>query len=208
MSEIDPEYLNHQYLYVPWVEGIDTLQPGKALGLYLAAHYGVRLTVVCPKKSNAEHHRELAKLPIVTERTGYVADGSVVLAWVPTRKAMKKVDGLKKSIVILVEWPAESYEAWAKLAGAYNVVTGEVMSAGLSEAGLKALEGVAGEGYKGWHDSIAERMTISHLKDLAESDGYDRAIVLEFATQRRSLYGLQRLEKILDRFERSLAPAA
>ena len=29
MSEIDPEYLKHQYLYVPWVEGKNTVSAGK-----------------------------------------------------------------------------------------------------------------------------------------------------------------------------------
>ncbi|MCR2763840.1 hypothetical protein NQ152_10005 [Microbacterium sp. zg.B48] len=37
------------------------------------------------------------------------------------------------------------------------------------------------EGYNGWHDSIAETMTIKNLRDLAASDGYDRNIVLEYA---------------------------
>lgn len=27
MPEIDPEYLKHQYLYVPWVEGKDSDVP-------------------------------------------------------------------------------------------------------------------------------------------------------------------------------------
>lgn len=37
MTEIDPEYLKHQYLYVPWRDGVDAVGAGKALGLYVAA---------------------------------------------------------------------------------------------------------------------------------------------------------------------------
>lgn len=208
MSDIDPEYVEHQYLYVPWTEGLDSFRLGKALARYVADHYRARLTVVCPQKSNAEDHGELAKRPIVTERSGTVTDGGVVLAWVPTRKVMAKVHSLKKSVVIMVEDPSERFEAWARLVGAYNIITRSVMTAGLTEAGVKALEGVVWEGYNGWHDSIAETMTIKHLRDLADSDGYDRAIVLEFASQRKGEHALQRLEKVLDKFERSLPAAA
>jgi hypothetical protein len=208
MSEIDPEYVKHQYLYVPWTDKFDSFGVGKALARHVANHFRARLTVVCPQKSNAQWHDELAKLPIVTERTGTVVDGGVVLAFVPTRKVMAKVHHLSKSIVIMVEDPSERFEAWARMVGAYNVLTRKVMSSGLSEAGTKALNGVVSEGYNGWHDSIAETMTIKHLRDLAESDGYDRAIVLEYAAQRKGEYALKRLEKILDTFERSVLAVA
>jgi hypothetical protein len=208
MSEIDPEYVKHRYLYVPWTEEFDSFALGKALARYVEDHFRARLTVVCPQKSNAEYHSELAKLPIVTERTGTVADGGVVLAFVPTRKVMAKVHRLSKSIVIMVEDPSERFEVWARLVGAYNVLTRKVMSAGLSAAGTKALDGVVWEGYNGWHDSIAEMMTSKHLKDLAELGEYDGAIVLEYAAQRKGEHALKRLERILDSFERSLPAAA
>lgn len=208
MREIDPEYVKHQYLYVPWTDKFDSFALGKALARYVKDHFRARLTVVCPQKSNAEYHAELAKLPIVTERTGTVPDGGVVLAFVPTRKVMAKVHRLSKSIVIMVEDPSERFEAWARLVGAYNVLTRKVMSAGLSDAGTKALDGVVWEGYNGWHDPIAETMTTKHLKDLAELGEYDRAIVIEFAAQRKGEHALERLEKILDRFERAVSAVA
>lgn len=208
MTEIDPKYLKHQYLYVPWVESKDIIAVGKALGLYVAQHYKARLTVICATKQNASYHIEFAKLPIVTERSGAVVEGGMVLAWCPTRKVMDKVHHLEKSVVILVEWSTESYAAWAKLVGAYNVVTGEVMTSGLTDAGMKALEGVVWEGYNGWHDDIAATMTAARLKELAESDGYDREIVLEYASRHRGHHELERLEKILDKLEKSLPVAA
>lgn len=200
---IDPEYLKHQYLYVPWIEGKDIISVGKALGLYVAREHNSRLTVVCPLKSNANHHKEFAKLPVVTERSGQVADGGVVLAWCPTRKLMDKIHHLEKSIVVLVEWPTANFEAWANLVGAYNIVTGEVMTANLSDNATKALEGIVWEGYNGWHDSTAEILTTSRLKELAELGEYDRSIVIEYASQHRRQTSIQRLERILDRFERS-----
>lgn len=200
---IDPEYLKHQYLYVPWIEGHDIIDAGKALGIYVAQHHKARLTIVCPLKSNANYHKEFAKLPIVTERSGQVADGGVVLAWCPTRKLMDKIHHLEKSIVVLVEWPTENFEAWAKLVGAYNVVTREVMSANLSDDAIKTLEGIVWEGYNGWDDSTAEILTTSRLRELDALGQYDRDIVIEYASQHRELTSIQRLERILDRFERS-----
>lgn len=110
---IDPEYLKHQYLYVPWIKGHDLIEAGKAIGLHVAKQHKARLTVVCPRKSDANYHDEFAKLPVVTERSGQVTDGGVVLAWCPTRKVMGKVHHLEKSVVVLVEWPTENFEAWA-----------------------------------------------------------------------------------------------
>ncbi len=208
MSEIDPEYLKHQDLYVPWIEGKDTIAVGKALGLYVARQHKARLTVVCATKQNASYHDEFKKLTIVTDRSGTVVEGGVVLAWCPTRKVMDKVHHLEKSVVILVEWPTENHSAWAKLVGAYNVATREVMKSGLTEAGMKALEGVVWEGYNGWHDDIAATMTTVRLKELAESDDYDRDIVTAYASKHRGQHALQRLEKILDKFERSMPAAA
>lgn len=167
-----------------------------------------RLTVVCPRKSNAQWHDELARLPIVTERSGTVSDGGIVLAWVPKRKVMTKVHRAAQSTVIMVEDPSERFDAWARLVGAYNVVTRQVMIAGLTEAGARALNGVVWEGHNGWHDSIAETMTIKNLRDLADSDGCDRAIVLEYASQSKSEHAIKRLEKILDNFESSPATSA
>lgn len=106
--------------------------------------------------------------------------------------------------MILVEWPAENYAAWAKLVGAYNVLTRDVMTAGLTEIGTKALEGVVWEGYNACLDEIAATMTTVRLTERAGSDGYDRDIVLEYAAQHGSQYSLPRLEKILDKFARSL----
>lgn len=207
MSEIDPEYLKHQYLYVPWIEGLDSVRAGKELGLYVAQQHKARLTVVTVQKSNANAHPEFNKLPVVTERSGSVQDGGVVLAWCPTYKVMGKVHHLTKSIVVLVEWPTARFEGWAKLVGAYNIVTGAVMESGLSEAGIKALKGIVWEGYNGWHDEIARRLTFRQLQELAAEGGYDRELVLAYARREKSDYAISNLVKILDKFDASL-PAA
>ncbi|HEX4058048.1 MAG TPA: hypothetical protein VHX87_07010 [Galbitalea sp.] len=204
MSEIDHEYLSHQYLYVPWVEGLDSVSVGKALGLYVAQQHKARLTIVTVQKSNANFHPEFNKLSVVTERSGSVQDGGVVLAWCPTYKVMEKVHHLTKSIVVLVEWPTTQFEGWAKLVGAYNIVTGAVMESGLSEAGTKALEGIVWEGYNGWHDDIARRLTLKRLQELAAGDGYDRELVLAYARREKSDYAIENLVKILNTFDTSL----
>lgn len=203
MTDLDAEYLNHQYLYVPWVDGVETHNLGKALAIVLADHYRAPLTVLCPQKSNALHHPELAKRAIVTERSGGVQDGGVVLAWCPSFKLMDKAYHLPKSVLVLAEWPTEDFSAWARLVGAYNVVTQTSMDAGLDEVGRKALEGVMFEGYKGWHDDIASRMTKSHLAELNDVGQYDRNIVLQYARQQRGSSSLDRLEKILNEFDAS-----
>ena len=81
---------------------------------------------------------------------------------------------------------------------AYNVI----LDSGLSEAGTKALEGIVWEGYNGWHDDIARRLTLKQL-ELEASDGYDRELVLAYARREKSEYAVKNLEKILATFEAS-----
>lgn len=204
---VDPGYLKHQYLYVPFVEGKDTISAGKALGLYVAQQHKARLTIVTVQKANASYHHEFDKLLVVTERSGSVTDGGVVLAWCPTYKVMDKLSHVGKSIIVAVEWPTTPLEGWAKLVGAYNVITRSVMKSGLSEAGTKALEGIVWEGYNGWHDDIARRLTLKRLEELDASDGYDRELVLAYARREKSEYAMKNLEKILATFEPSRTPA-
>ncbi|MCB8045021.1 hypothetical protein JM654_15365 [Microbacterium oxydans] len=146
-EELDPNpnLLTHQYLYVPWTDGVDMLAIGEALGLYVAQHFKVRPTIVTVTKQSVSTRRSFEKLNIVTERSGFVPENSVVIAWCPSRKVMQKVYD-RKNFVVLVEWPSERFDAWAKLVGAYNVVTREVMDAGLNDAATAALEGIVWEG--------------------------------------------------------------
>lgn len=206
---IDPEYTKHQYLYVPWVDDstVDTIEGGKAIGLYVAKHYKVRPTILCPLKTNAAYHDEFKKLNVVTERSGFIRENGVVIAWCPTRKAMQKLYD-RKNIVVLVEWPSERLDAWAKLVGAYNVVTREVMSTGLNDAAVKALEGIVWEGYNGWSKETDRILTLARLRELDEAGRYDREIVLQYAAMKRSLIGIERLEKILNQFEAGRRAAA
>lgn len=206
MGDLAEEVLRHQYIYMPWEAGTDTLGAGKELALYVAREHCGHLTVVCPDKSCATEHNELARLPIVTERSGRVVDGGVVLAWCPTHKVMEKVRHLDTSVMVLVEWPPERFDGWAKLVGAYNALTGKVMASGLSTAGRKVLEQIVFEGYNGWHDQIAERMTLSFLSELAAGDGYDRELVLAYARIRKGSTAVGRLEKILSKFEARANP--
>lgn len=74
------EVLKHRYIYVPRGTEKDKIQAGKQLGLAVAREHRASLTVVAPNKSSATHHPELAKLEIVTERSGYPEDVGVVLA--------------------------------------------------------------------------------------------------------------------------------
>jgi len=91
----------------------------------------------------------------------------------------------------------------AKLVGAYNVFTHEVMAAALIEASTKALQGIVWEGYNGWHDEIAETLTLAHLRELDEAEEYDRDIMLQYAEMEGRFPSIHRLEKLLDRFEKS-----
>jgi hypothetical protein len=116
---------------------------------------------------------------------------------------MEKVHHLEKSVVVLVEWIPGEMEAWAKLNRAYNIVTGEVMDAALSGQATEILESIVHEGYKGWTDSISERMVRSWLGDLAALGEYDRDLVLAYARQTKYESSIERLEKIMDKFEAS-----
>jgi len=204
MPEIDPQYLKHQYLYVPYDEKIDTIAAGKAIGLYVAQQHRARLTIATVQKSNAASHPEFNRLPVVTERSGSIQDGGVVLAWCPTNKVLEKISHLTKSIVVAVEWPTNPINGWAKLVGAYNVLTHAVVKSTTTEAGSKALEGIVWEGYNGWHDDIARRLTLRRLQELTDADGYDREFVLAYARRAKGEYSIGNLTKILDTFESTL----
>lgn len=205
MSDLLDEVLKHQYIYVPNDPATDTIELGMHLGLAVAqAHHGP-LTILAPTKSSATAHPALAKLRIVTERSGHIPEGGVVLAWCPTYKVMEKVQHLERSVVVLVEWIPGEFDAWARLRGAYNVVADEVMDAGLSDDAIRALDSIAREGYKGWHDDTAERVTRSFLDDLAKADVYDRDLVLAHARQTKSERSISSLKKLLDKFEASSA---
>lgn len=201
MASLEDEVLKYQYVYVPWVDDRPVYQHSPQLALYLQTKHQARLTVVCPLKSNIPD--VLKKVPAVTERSGSVVDGGVVFAYCPTYKVMSKVTRLEKSIVIVVEWPTESYEGWARLVGAYNAVTGAVMSTNLTDAGHKELDGILFEGYKGWHDNIAERMTISRLQKLTALGQYDRAVVLAYVRREKSEDSVKRFIKIFDQFDQT-----
>ncbi len=206
MSDQLEEVLRHRYVYVPQDTEKDTIQAGKWLGLAVAHALNRNLTVLAPQKGSATHHPELAKLAkldIVTERSGYPQDGGVVFVWRPTYKVMEKIQHLEESVVVLVEWIPGEFDAWAKLIGAYNVVTGEVMDAGLSAEALRALEGIQYEGYNGWTKDTDELMTRNFLGDLSKAGAYDRELVLACARQTRSEDSIERLKKILDKFEAS-----
>ena len=201
------ETFKHRYVYVPRGTNKDTLQPGKMLGLALAREHRAPLTVLSVQKSGATYHPELAKQIIVTERSGHVADGGVVLAWCPRHKTMEKLHHLEKSVVVLVEWIPGEMEGWAKLNQAYNVMTDEVMDAGLSEEVVEVLERIVFEGYKGWADSISDRMVRSFLDDLAAVGAYDRDLVLAYARQTKHESSIERLKKILDKYDAAMAAA-
>lgn len=201
MADRLDEALKHRFIYLPRGTEKDTLGPGKQLGLAAARRLGTRLTVLSVQKSGATHHAELAKQTIVTERSGRIEDGGVVLAWCPRHKTMEKLHHLEKSVVVLVEWIPGEMEAWAKVNGAYNIVTGEVMVADLSDEAIEILDRIVHEGYKGWTDSISERIVRSWLYDLAALGEYDRDLIFAYARQTKHESSVERLEKILDKFD-------
>jgi len=109
--------------------------------------------------------------------------------------------------VVLVEWIPGEFTAWAKLVGAYNVVTSEVMDAGLSPDALKALESIVDGGYNGWTRTTDVQLTRHFLDDLAKAGAYDRELVLAYARQSKSENSIDRLKKILDKFEGARVPS-
>lgn len=205
MADPMTEVLKHQYTYVPRVK--DALDLGKQLALAVARAHGTHLRVLAPQKNSATFHPELAKLEIVTERSGYLDDGGVILAWCPTYKAMEKTHHLHKSVIVLVEWIPGEFAAWAKLNGAYNIATGEVMTAGLSAEARKALEMIVSEGYNGWTKPTDHLMTTSYLEDLRSAGAYNRDLVLAYARQTKWETSIERLKKIIDAFEAQTTPS-
>ena len=207
MSDWLKEARKHRYIYVPRDATQDTLGLGKDLGLALARERRVRPTVLAVRKANVMHDPELTKQTIVTERNGSITDGGIVLVWCPRDKTMEKLQDLETSTIVLIEWLPGGMEAWAKLNRAYNVVTNEVMDAGLSEDVTEALERIVDAGYKGWNDSIAQGEVRSYLNHLVALGAYDRDLVLAYARQTKDESSVERLAKILDTIDASNAPA-
>lgn len=207
MTSRRDEALKHRHIYVPRGEQKDTLQPGKLLGLWLAREHRARLTVLSVQKDGATHHPELAKQTVVTERSGSVSDGGVVLAWCPRHKTLEKLQHLENSVIVLVEWIPGEMEGWAKVHEAYNVVTGEVMKTGLSDGATEILDRIVFEGYKGWTDNISERMVRRWLDDLANLGEYDPELVLAYARQTKHESSVERRKKITDAFDKGAVGA-
>lgn len=201
MADALEEALKHQFVYVPRVPSKDTLPFGVRLGLAVARARRARLTVLAPRKDSAASRAELAKLDIVTERSGYLADGGVVLVWCPRYKTMELTQHLDESVIVLVEWIPGQFEAWAKLVGAYNALTDKVMDAGYTESTRNALHSIVDEGYNGWTRSTDEVMTRSYLADLSKTGAYDRELVLAYARLAKPEDNIARLAKIMDVFE-------
>ena len=193
------ELLRHQYIYVPWAQEKPIYKAGAGLAQLIASHHRARLTIASPTKSTIPD--DMARLPYVTDRVGAVPDGGVVLAYLPSEKTMEKISQLASSIVVLVEAPTEDHSGWARLHGAYNVSTGEVIAADLDDAAEKLLAAIVFEGYNGWNDDIAERITLAKLTTLREAGQYDRALVLAYAREHERAGALDALTRILDAFE-------
>lgn len=193
---------DYQFFYLPSSLERDTFTLGEQLAEGFARHLARRVTVLAATQANVSSRRYLSKQHIVTERSGHIPDNTVVVAWCPTRKLLQRLSRTK-NVVLLVEPTSMSFDAWAKLTGAYNVATGEVMATGHDEAATKALEGIVREGYNGWHDELADQLTMKYLSDLAQTGYYDRAVVIQHAEMNGGFHSIGRLEKILDRFERT-----
>jgi len=195
----ETEVLRHRYIYLPWVEGRSSFAVAPELALLIARHRHRPLTVVTVRKNAVP--RELAQYPSVTERSGYVTDGGVVLAHCPTYKVAQKLAHLEDSVIVLAEWATERFDGWARLNGAYNAVTRSTMTDGLTANGRAALDDIVFDGYKGWDDEISARLTQKRLADLDRLGEYDREIVLAFARRERGEEGIRRLYTLLDRFD-------
>lgn len=198
LSNLDEQRL----LYVPWAPGIDTFTLGESLAKDLAGRLRTRATVLAATQASVARRRWLASQTVVTERSGYVPHGAVVVAWCPTPKLMQRLDIRKARAVILIEPAMTRFDAWAKLVGAQNALTREVMDARLTHAAEEALAGIVWEGYNGWHDEIAEKLTLSRLRELHDTGCYDRGVVRQYAEMNDRLHSIGTLEKLLDKFEK------
>lgn len=54
----------------------------------------------------------------------------------------------------------------------------------------------------GWHDEIADTLTLARLRELRDAGGYNREIVLQYAEMNERFHSIRALEKLLDRFEK------
>jgi hypothetical protein len=198
-KSLSDDLVSHQYIYVPWIDEHPIYEIAAPLALHLQKHFHAPLTVVCQQKSGVPEL--LRKSAVVTERSGDVRDGGIVLVYCPSNKLMDKISRLEKSIVVLVEWANTSHSGWAKLHEAFDVSNERLMESDLNDGARKTLDAIVFEGYNGWNDRISEISTHRLLRDLTDAGGYDREVVLAFARVQRGESGIQRLYKLLDEFD-------
>jgi len=197
---------DHQFIFIPWTSAISHSAASIEATERIATKRGLAITVAVQTLQYVPD--VLSRAAKVTERSGHVKPGGVVLAYYPTYRLMSKIDHLWRSVVVLAEWHQDDHSGWAKSVGAYNVTSGVVMSDGLNEEGNAAIEALLFAGYKGWHDSMAIAQANRALNELLASGGYDRQVVLFRARKARGERGIEKIHSILDNFERDHQIAA
>ncbi|MER7795889.1 hypothetical protein [Microbacterium sp. NPDC096154] len=75
------------------------------------------------------------------------------------------------------------------------------MSHGLSDDALECFEEVVFSGNGAWKDSFTAQQALGRLSELRRIGGYDRVLLLAYVRMSRHSLGVERLERILDRFE-------
>lgn len=195
MTALPERLLAHDRLYIPWDAQRPLHEIGAPLAQRLHEHHGSPVTVVCPEASNAPIR--LASAAVVTERDGVVAEGGIVLAYCPTHRLARKFIRLRHSVVIVVEWSHASYLGWARLTEAYNVVTGEVHSTGLSPAGRRAVDQIIACGDLSWTDAPARTRAARCLDTLTALGEYSPDVIVACARDRWGESPIGSLEKLL-----------
>lgn len=167
-STLPDRLLAEKNFYIPW----NAERPVYTLGLPLARRLQEvddrPITVVCPDASNAPVRAVATS--VVTEREGTVVDGGIVLAYCPSHQLARKFVHLENSLIIVAEWRKASFLGWARLVGAHNVVTGELLSDGLSADGRRAVDQIVACGDLSWTDAPARSTVNSCLDRLTALD--------------------------------------
>lgn len=207
MSEIHEALKAHRYVYVPYSTNEVDKECAYAAAQFIAQHHGEKLAIVTSQRSDVDDVDYIdTSGGVTTNKYGSAPSNQVTLAWLPNRRTMSKhIYSRNQKALVLVEEIDTPLNAWARVVGAFNLDTEEVMSHGFSSEAHKALSALVFSGNRGWKDECTRRQALRHLQELDALGEYDRALVAEWmrALGRYNEDHSKRFGEVLDSFETS-----
>lgn len=117
--------MSQRLFYLPWIDGVNTYEKGIQLGKAIATELGIGRTFVVPSKNHL--HPSLNRENVVTPRSGSGSYGSLKVLLFPDMRMGTRFLKHRQSPLLVVEHLSYKFDSWAKIHGAFNLQTSEIM---------------------------------------------------------------------------------